>query len=74
MSLFHSKKFWVSSVGLIVAVLAANGVALPTGLEDKIVQLIMVIVGGYNIGQGISDAGTKGATSGVAAYLGKQSG
>ena len=64
--ILYSKKFWVSLVGLILAILAANGVAVPEEFRTKILELIMAIVAAYNIGQGIADGVSGGKTSGVA--------
>jgi len=66
MMIFYSKKFWVSLAGLILAILAANGVAVPEGVRAQVLGLIMVIVGAYDVGQGIADGGSGGRTSGVA--------
>lgn len=66
MLIFYSKKFWVSLAGLILAILAANGVAVPEAVRANVLELIMVIVGAYDVGQGISDGVSAGKTSGVA--------
>jgi len=65
-TLFYSKKFWVSFVGLIFAILAANGVAVPEAVRTQVIGLIMAIVSAYNVGQGIADGVSGGKTSGVA--------
>jgi hypothetical protein len=69
MSIFYSKKFWVSLVGLVFAVLAARGVLIPPDVRSNIIELIMVIVSAYDVGQGIADGVSQGKTSGVAKYL-----
>jgi len=58
-----SKKFWVSLVGLIIAILAANGIIVPPGTEAIALKIIAAVVGSFNIGQGIADGLSKGATS-----------
>ncbi len=63
--IFYSKKFWVSLVGLIFAIVPAI-VHLDPDVKAKLLELIMVIVGSYNAGQGIADGVSRGATSGVA--------
>ncbi len=68
--IFLSKKLWVSLVGLILAVLAANGVAIPDQLETQVVELIMAIVASYNVGQGVADGVSKGRTSGYSIKMG----
>ena len=65
-SIFYSKKFWVSLAGLIIAILAANGVAVPEAVKTQVLEMIMAIVGAYNLGQGIADGVSGGKTSGVA--------
>jgi len=70
MTIFYSKKFWVSLAGLILAILAANGVAVPEGVRAQVLALIMVIVGAYDVGQGIADGASGGKTSGVAMRAG----
>ena len=69
-TIFYSKKFWVSLAGLILAILAANGVAIPADVRTQIIELIMAIVGAYNVGQGIADGVSGGRTSGVAMKAG----
>lgn len=66
--IFYSKKFWVSLAGLILAILAAKGVLVDPDMKAKILELIMVIVGSYNGGQGIADGVSRGMTSGVAIH------
>jgi hypothetical protein len=66
MTIFYSKKFWVSLAGLVLAILAANGVVIPEDIKSKVIELITVIAAAYNIGQGVADGVSKGATSGVA--------
>jgi uncharacterized membrane protein (DUF441 family) len=68
--IFYSKKFWVSLAGLIVAILAAKGVLVDPDMKAKILELVTVIVGSYNAGQGIADGVSRGATSGVAINAG----
>jgi hypothetical protein len=70
MTIFYSKKFWVSLAGLILAILAANGVLIPADVKANILQLIMAIIGAYNVGQGIADGVSGGRTSGVAIEAG----
>jgi uncharacterized membrane protein len=70
MTILYSKKFWVSLVGLILAILAAYGVIVPADVKASILQLIMAIVGAYNVGQGIADGVSGGRTSGVAIKAG----
>ncbi|MFQ5662690.1 MAG: hypothetical protein ACE5HL_02535 [Terriglobia bacterium] len=69
MTIFYSKKFWVSLVGLIFAVLTAYGLTVPPEVRVKTLEVIMAIVAAYNVGQGIADGVSKGETSGVAAAL-----
>lgn len=70
MTIFYSKKFWVSLAGLILAILAANCIAVPQDVKANILELIMVIVGAYDVGQGIADGVSGGKTSGVAVRAG----
>jgi hypothetical protein len=66
MSILHSKKFWVSALGLTFAILAANGHLVPQDVRAQVLELIMAIVGAFNVGQGIADGVSGGRTSGVA--------
>ena len=61
--IFLSKKVIVSLVGLALAVLTAMGVGVPEGMEEVLLKTILGIVGAFNIGQGIADGISKGATS-----------
>jgi hypothetical protein len=69
-SIFYSKKFWISAIGLFFAVLAARGVLIPPDVRSNIIELIMVIVSAYDVGQGIADGVSRGRTSGVAKHMG----
>jgi hypothetical protein len=64
--IFSSKKFWVSVVGIICAIIVANGGDIPDNVRSSIIDLIMVIISAYNVGQGIADGVSRGKTSGVA--------
>lgn len=68
-TLFYSKKFWVSLGGLIFAILAAKGVIIPPDVRSNVLELIMVVVSAYNVGQGVADGVSGGKTSGVAKHM-----
>ena len=61
--IFFSKKVIVSLVGLIMAVLVVVGVDVPLGTEALLLKVIAAIVGSFNVGQGVADGLSKGATS-----------
>lgn len=61
--LLLSKKIVVSFVSLVVAILAANGVVVPEGMEGQIAALVIALAGLFNIGQGLADGLSNGATS-----------
>ncbi len=69
MNILYSKKFWVSLIGLICAILAARGWIVPEDVRSNMIELIMVIVSAYDVGQGVSDGLSGGKTSGVYAKL-----
>ncbi len=52
---FISRKLIISLLGLIFAILAANGVIVPEATQDAVANAIIAIVASYNIGQGIAD-------------------
>ena len=68
-TIFYSKKFWVSIIGLICAGLAAKGQLIPPEVKSDVIELIMVIVSAYNVGQGVADGVSGGKTSGVANHM-----
>lgn len=61
--IISSKKVLVSLVGLALAVLTAAGYTVPQGTEDAALKIIGAIVGAFNIGQGMADGLSGGATS-----------
>jgi hypothetical protein len=71
---FSSKKFWVSIAGalagLILAILDACKVGLSPEIKTGILNLVMAIVGTFNVGQGIADGLSRGRTSGYARAAG----
>lgn len=61
-SLLGSKKAVVTLVGLVLEIVIASGViALDAESKMKVMEAILVIVGGYNVGQGIADHGKEKA-------------
>jgi uncharacterized membrane protein len=66
----QSKKVWVSiigsAIGLTFALLAWAGLNIPADVRTGINELIVAIVGSFNIGQGIADGLSRGRTSGYA--------
>ncbi|MBW7990028.1 MAG: hypothetical protein FVQ84_08445 [Planctomycetes bacterium] len=60
--IFKSKKFIVTIIGLIIPILNSN---FDWGLDKEAIFAMLGSVGLFNIGQGIADAGSKGATSGT---------
>lgn len=63
MKRFITKKIIVSVIGLACALLAGYGINIPDELQKALIDAIMVIVGSYNIGQGIADGLSGGKTS-----------
>jgi len=61
--IMSSKKVLISLAGLLLAVLTAAGYTVPEGLEDATLKIIGAIVGAFNIGQGLADGLSGGATS-----------
>jgi hypothetical protein len=68
--IFYSKKFWVTLAGLIFAILAANGVICPPDIKKEVLELIAILVGAFDVGQGVADGVSGGRTSGVALKAG----
>jgi hypothetical protein len=68
-NIFFSKKFWVSLAGLIFGILAAHGWIVPEDVRSNMIELIIVIVSAYNVGQGVADGFSRGRTSGVAKHM-----
>lgn len=68
-SIFYSKKFWVSFAGIIFAILASQGWVFSEDVRSSVIELIMVIVAAFNVGQGVADGLSAGKTSGVAHML-----
>jgi len=60
--LLLSKKVLVSLVGVLVAILVSAGLVDPAQ-QDAVITAIVVLVASFNIGQGIADGLSKGATS-----------
>lgn len=58
-----SKKFIVSMAGIIAAALTAAGIGIPEEHIAALLGAIAAIVGTFNVGQGVADAGSKGRTS-----------
>lgn len=58
-----SKKVWVSAIGLVAAILTATGVDVPPEIRATALKIIGAIVGAFNIGQGLADGLSGGATS-----------
>ena len=65
-TIFYSKKFWVSLAGLILAILAARGILIPPDVKSAVLDLIMAVVGTFNVAQGFADGVSHGKTSGFA--------
>ena len=61
-NLLLSKKVLVSLIGVVVAILVSVGLVDPAK-QDAVITAIVVLVGSFNIGQGIADGLSKGATS-----------
>ncbi len=70
----QSKKVWVSiigaAIGLAFALLAWAGFNVPSDVRSGVNELIVAIVGSYNLGQGIADGFSRGRTSGYARAAG----
>lgn len=66
MEIFKSKKFITTIIGLICMVAAAKGLNIDPKIQEVLIQAIGIAIGGYNIGQGVADGFSGGATSGVA--------
>jgi len=65
--IFKSKKVITTIIGLIVMIAAAKGLNVDPKIQEVVIQMIGVVIGGYNIGQGVADGFSGGATSSVAA-------
>ncbi len=61
--LFLRKKMLATLIGLLCGFLAAKGLDIPDPVREALLEFILVVVGSFNIGQGISDGLSKGKTS-----------
>jgi len=60
--LLLSKKVLVSIIGVIVMLLVGAGIIEPDK-QDAVITAIVVLITSFNIGQGLADGLSKGATS-----------
>ena len=66
--LFLRKKMIATMIGLLCGFLAVKGFDIPDGVREALLEFILVVVGSFNIGQGISDGLSKGKTSASARF------